>query len=146
VVYSLDLDPDKLEARNRQLLAKWKRIEGAEVRWSGRWLDDAKLAVVAFGTSARVALTAVRWARAKGISAGLFRPVSLAPYPERELSDVADRVDRVLVVEMNEGQMLEDVQRVVAGRAEVRFFGRLGGTVPTPEEVLAQLEWTEEKA
>lgn len=144
VIYSLDLDPEKLEPRNQLLLAKWKRIEAAEVRWAGRWLDDAKLAVVAFGTSARVALTATRWARARGIAAGLFRPISLAPFPERELADLASRVDRMLVVEMNEGQMLEDVRRIVAGRAEVRFYGRLGGMVPTPEELLERLEWTEE--
>jgi 2-oxoglutarate/2-oxoacid ferredoxin oxidoreductase subunit alpha len=143
VIYSLDLDPDRLEPRNQQLLAKWQRIAGAEVRWAGRWLDDAKLAVVAFGTSARVALTAVRWARARGIAAGLFRPVSLAPFPEWELADLASQVDRILVVEMNEGQMLEDVRRIVAGRAEVRFYGRLGGMVPTPEELLERLEWSE---
>jgi 2-oxoglutarate/2-oxoacid ferredoxin oxidoreductase subunit alpha len=145
LIYSLDLDPEKLEPRNRMLLAKWKQIGEREVRWAGRSLDDAKVAVVAYGTSARVSLTAIRWARARGIAAGLFRPISLAPFPERELSDLASRVDRILVVEMNEGQMLEDVERIAAGRAEVRFYGRLGGMVPTPEEVLAQLEWTEDR-
>jgi 2-oxoglutarate/2-oxoacid ferredoxin oxidoreductase subunit alpha len=145
LIYSLDLDPEKLEPRNQLLLAKWKRIEDREVRWIGRWLDDAELAVVAYGTSARVALTAVRWARARGVAAGLFRPISLAPFPERELADLSSRVGRLLVVEMNEGQMLEDVRRVAAGRAEVRFYGRLGGMVPTPEELLAQMEWTEDR-
>jgi 2-oxoglutarate/2-oxoacid ferredoxin oxidoreductase subunit alpha len=145
LIYSLDLDPEKLEPRNQLLLAKWKRIEDREVRWIGRGRDDAELAVVAYGTSARVALTAVRWARARRVAAGLFRPISLAPFPERELADLSSRVGRLLVVEMNEGQMLEDVRRVAAGRAEVRFYGRLGGMVPTPEELLAQMEWTEDR-
>lgn len=141
IVYSLDLVPEKLEARNRLLLDKWRRIESLETRWTGSYLDDARFALVAFGASARVGLTAVRWARQKGIPAGLFRPISLSPFPERELSDLAARVDGILVVEMNEGQMLEDVTRLAAGRTEIRFYGRLGGMVPTPEEVLSALEF-----
>ena len=140
IILSIGLEPEVLEARNKILVQKYAVIRDREVRWKGHYLDDARIGVVAFGTSARVALTAVRMARAEGLAAGLLRPITLFPFPEREIADLAARVDGIVVVEMNQGQMVEDVERVAAGRCEVRFVGRLGGMVPSPEEVLAALK------
>jgi len=140
VVQSISLDPELLEPRNLRLQEKYSFIRLRETRWQDYRLDDARLAVVAFGTPARVALSAIRSARSQGFPVGLFRPITLFPFPEQEIADLAGRVDGLLVVEMNQGQMLEDVQRAAAGRTDVRFFGRLGGVVPTPEEVLGAIE------
>jgi 2-oxoglutarate ferredoxin oxidoreductase subunit alpha len=139
VVKSIHLQPEALEAHNRHLQAKYRAIEAAEVRWAGEELDDAEIAIVAYGTSARVARTAVRRARASGMRAGLFRPVTLWPFPSTALRDLAGRVRGLLVVEMSAGQMVEDVRLAVEGAAPVAFHGRSGGMVPTPGEVLAVL-------
>lgn len=146
IILSISLEPEVLEGRNKKLVEKYDLIEEREVRWKGHYLEDARLAVVAFGTSARVALTAVRMARAEGLAAGILRPITLFPFPEREIAELASRVDGLVVVEMNQGQMLEDVERVAAGKVGVRFVGRLGGMVPSPEEVLAALRGFEEAA
>jgi 2-oxoglutarate ferredoxin oxidoreductase subunit alpha len=145
IVESIGLEPEKLEPRNQRLVEKYALIKEKEVRWVASYLEDAALAVVAFGTPARVSLSAARAARAVGIPVGLFRPITLFPFPEQELADLARRVRGILVVELNQGQMVEDVQRVVAGRVPVRFVGRLGGFVVTPDEVLAALKqlWEE---
>lgn len=139
IILSIGLEPEVLEARNKQLVEKYAVVCREEVRWKGSYLEDATVAAVAFGTSARVALTAVRTARTSGVAAGLFRPITLYPFPEKEIAELASRVDRLVVVEMNQGQMVEDVSRVAAGRTEVRFVGRLGGMVPSPEEVLSAI-------
>ncbi len=145
IIQSIGLEPEVLEPRNQRLLQKYAVIREREVRWAGSYLEDADLAVIAFGTPARVGLSAARAARAAGLSVGLFRPITLFPFPEREIADLAGRVKGILVVELNQGQMLEDVQRVVAGRVPVHFAGRLGGFVVTPDEVLAALKqlWEE---
>lgn len=136
ILNSLELEPEKLEARNQRLVQKIAAIKEREVRWTGYQLDDAEVAIVAFGTPARVALSASRAARSADLKVGLFRPITLFPFPEREIAELAGRVRGILVVELNQGQMLEDVQRAVAGKAEVRFVSRLGGMVVSPEEVL----------
>jgi len=139
VVRSLHLEPEALEAHNERLQAKYREIAGGEVRWAGERLDDADLAIVAYGTAARVARTAVARARAEGLRPGLFRPITLWPFPERELAEVASRVRGVLVVELSAGQMLEDVRLAVEGRLPVAFHGRTGGMVPTPDGVIDAL-------
>lgn len=139
ILQSIGLEPEVLEPRNQRLVRKYEAIEEREVRWAGAYLEDAQLAVVAFGTPARVGLSAVRAARSAGIPAGLFRPITLFPFPGREIAALASRVRGLLVVELNQGQMVEDVQRVVAGRVPVGFVGRLGGFVVTPEEVVSAL-------
>jgi len=125
---------------------KYQTIEQREVRWTGSHLDDAEIAVIAFGTPARVSLSAVRAARADGVRAGLFRPITLFPFPKREVAELAHRVKGILVVELNQGQMLQDVERIVGGRVPVRFLGRLGGFVVSPDEVLAALKQLWEEA
>jgi 2-oxoglutarate ferredoxin oxidoreductase subunit alpha len=139
VVRSLHLKPEDLEAHNEHLQAKYRAIEAAETRWTGELLDDAELVIVAYGTAARVARTAIRRAREGGLRAGLLRPISLWPFPSAPIAELASRARGILVVELSAGQMVEDVRLAVEGRAPVAFHGRTGGMVPTPDEVLTAL-------
>ena len=139
VVKSLHLRPEDLELHNHHLQAKFRAIAAAEVRWAGEDLEDAELVVVAYGTAARVGRTAVARARAAGLRAGLFRPISLWPFPSEALAQVAATARAVLVLELSAGQMVEDVRLAIEGRAPVLFHGRTGGMVPTPDEVVDAL-------
>ena len=140
IIKSIDLQQERLERRNLALQHKYRQIARLETRWETWQLDDAELAIVAYGTSARVARTAVVRARERGIKVGLFRPITLWPFPERELARLSRRVRGMLVVEMSAGQMVEDVRLAVEGRCHVAFHGRMGGLVPTPDEVLGALK------
>jgi 2-oxoglutarate ferredoxin oxidoreductase subunit alpha len=144
VIRSLHLKPEDLEAHNRHLQAKFAAIADREVRHDGERLDDADLVIVAYGTSARVARTAIARARGEGLRAGLFRPITLWPFPSKALREIAGRVRGLLVVEMSAGQMVEDVRLAVEGRVPVAFTGRTGGMVPAPAEVVTALRdlWT----
>ena len=102
-------------------------------------LDDAEIAVIGFGTAGRVASSAIRAAREEGIKAGLFRPITLAPFPKEELEKISKRVKRILVVEMNSGMMLDDVTNIVRDRVPVEFYGRMGGITPLPNEILCEI-------
>ncbi|MBI4772009.1 MAG: 3-methyl-2-oxobutanoate dehydrogenase subunit VorB [Chloroflexi bacterium] len=137
VITSIYMDPEVEEEHNRKLQARLDAIRLAEVRYAEYHLEGARLVVVGFGTAGRVAQSAVRTARAEGIPVGLLRPISLFPFPEGRLSRLADETRAFLVVEMNAGQMVEDVRLAVSGQAPVRFYGRMGGVVPMPEEILA---------
>jgi 2-oxoglutarate ferredoxin oxidoreductase subunit alpha len=136
IVRSLHLQPDELEAHNLHLQAKFRAIAEREVRWAGEDLDDAEIAIVAYGTAARVARTAIQRARAGGLALGLFRPITLWPFPSDALASVAPRLRALLVVELSAGQLVEDVRLAVGDRAPILFHGRTGGMVPTPGEVL----------
>jgi len=142
---SLLIEPEVEEALNRRLQFKYEIWRRREVRWEEHFLDDAEVAVVAYGTCARVASAAVRRAREEGIRAGLFRPITLFPFPEVPLRGLCEKVGAFLVVEMSAGQMVEDVRLAVEGRRPVEFYGRMGGVVPTVEEVEAEIErvWRE---
>jgi 2-oxoglutarate ferredoxin oxidoreductase subunit alpha len=136
---SIYLNPEDEEDTNIRLLERWLRIRNEEVRYKEYFLEDAEIVVVGFGTAGRVALSAVRTARAEGIKAGLFRPITLSPFPEHELKELANEAEALLVVEMNAGQMLDDVKLAVEGACPVEFYGRLGGVVPFPDEVLGEI-------
>jgi len=136
VVKSLHLSPEDLERHNSHLQAKFRTIAAAEVRWAGEDLADAELVIVAYGTAARVSRSAVARARELGLRAGLFRPISLWPFPSDALASIATSARAIVVVELSAGQMLEDVRLAVEGRAPVLFHGRTGGMVPTPDEVV----------
>jgi len=136
VVRSLHLRPEDLEAHNRRLQAKFAVIAERETRWAGELLDDAEIVLVAYGTSARVARTAIERARDHGIRAGLFRPITLWPFPSRALSNIARDRRAIVVVEMSAGQLVEDVRLAIEGRTPIFFHGRMGGMVPTPGEVV----------
>jgi 2-oxoglutarate ferredoxin oxidoreductase subunit alpha len=139
VVRSLHIKPEDLEVHNAHLQAKFAAIADREVRHDGEQLDDADLVIVAYGTAARVARTAIAQAREAGLRAGLFRPITLWPFPSDALRDLAGRVRGMLVVELSAGQMVEDVRLAVEGRVPVAFTGRTGGIVPAPREVVAAL-------
>ncbi|MDD5469068.1 MAG: 3-methyl-2-oxobutanoate dehydrogenase subunit VorB [Anaerolineales bacterium] len=137
---SIYIDPVQEEKMNYRILQRWAQVQQNEIRYKEYYLDDAEIAVIGYGTAGRVAFSAVRAARAEGIKAGLFRPVSLNPYPYAQVEALAGRVGNILVTEMNSGQMLEDVQRSVKGRIPVEFYGRMGGMVPFPDEILAEIK------
>src|SRR5512140_1018336 len=129
---SINLNPPEQEKTNLRLARRWQQVQANEVRFKEYYLDDAKFAVVGFGSAGRVALSAVRAARAEGIPVGLLRPISLRPFPGAEIKRLSERVEGLLVVEMNAGQMLDDVRLAVGGRKPVEFYGRLGGVMPFP--------------
>ena len=136
VITSINLGAKKLEEYNLHLQNKLREIELAgETRFEAYQLDDADFAIVAFGTSARASQSAIKLLREAGVKAGLFRPMTLWPFPEKELSDLADEVKGILVVEMNAGQMLHDVREVVAGKTPIKFYGRMGGFIPLPMDI-----------
>ena len=140
ILSSIYIDPKDEEVMNYRLAQRWQQIVAEEIRYKTYHLEDARYAVIGFGTAGRVALSAVRTARGEGIPVGLFRPVSLSPFPYDQISALAEQVDAILVAEMNAGQMLDDVQRAVKGRIPVEFYGRMGGMVPFPDEVLAEIQ------
>jgi 2-oxoglutarate ferredoxin oxidoreductase subunit alpha len=139
VITSLFLKEEELEALNQRLQAKLKTIKENERRWEEVQTEDAEYLLVAYGTVGRTCKTVVREARGQGISASLFRPISLWPFPAPGLSELAKRVRAMLVVEMSAGQMLQDVQLAVEGACPVEFYGRMGGVIPLPDEVLEAL-------
>ncbi len=132
-------DEDTFEAHMQRLAAKYRTIEADEVRAETWGLDDAELCVVAFGTSARLVRPAIEEARAEGLRVGLIRPITLWPFPSRLIAEAAGRVREFLVVEMSMGQMVEDVRLAVLGRAPVHLFSTLGGVVPRPDRVGAEI-------
>ncbi len=139
VLSSIYLDPYQEEQTNLRLFRRWQEIQANEVRYRAYYLEDAEFVLIGFGTAGRVALSAVRAARKEGLRVGLLRPISLSPFPYQVVAELAQRVSGFLVVEMNTGQMLEDVELANAGRVPLRFYGRPGGVVPFPDEVLHEI-------
>ncbi|HJX37185.1 MAG TPA: 3-methyl-2-oxobutanoate dehydrogenase subunit beta, partial [Anaerolineae bacterium] len=135
IIRSLYLLAGPLEARNLILQKKYREIEANEQRHAELLLDDAEIIVVAYGTVARIAQTGITKAREQGVRVGLFRPITLYPYPKDALSALANQAKAFLVLEMSAGQMVEDVELAVKGRVPVEFQGWLGGRVPTPTEI-----------
>ncbi|MFN3741688.1 MAG: 3-methyl-2-oxobutanoate dehydrogenase subunit VorB [Anaerolineales bacterium] len=139
VLSSIYLDPYQEEQTNLRLMQRWKEIQANEVRYREYYLDDAEFVVIGFGTAGRVALSAVRAARQEGLKVGLLRPISVSPFPHALVDELTQHVRGFLVVEMNTGQMLEDVQLANKGRVPIRFYGRPGGVVPFPDEILDEI-------
>lgn len=140
LISSIYLEANELEAFNRKIQARLALIAEAELRYEEYLLADAQIVVVAYGTTARVAKTAVETLRQQGIPVGLFRPITLWPFPEEQLAYLADhQVKAFLVVEMNAGQMLQDVRLAVGRQVPVKFYGRMGGIVPMPDEIENQV-------
>jgi len=140
IINSLHIYPPDLEQSNLRLLARYQEAAECEVRFSTENLEDAEYAIVAYGTAARVVVTAIQQARAEGIPVGLLRPISLFPFPSSRISSLAEKVKAILVVELSLGQMVEDVRLAVEGRCPVHFLGRSGGVVVTPPEVLEAIK------
>jgi len=140
VIKSLYMGEGELERRNNALQEKYRKMKDREVRFQASDIEDAELIVVAFGIAARVALSAIRRLRTEGLRVGLFRPITLFPFPERELYSLSSPGRRFLTIELNAGQMVEDVRLSVNGRSEVHFYGRPGGAIMTPDEVQERIK------
>ncbi|MBN1769898.1 MAG: 3-methyl-2-oxobutanoate dehydrogenase subunit VorB [Deltaproteobacteria bacterium] len=141
IVKTLFLDPNELERRNRKMRDKYEQMKREEVRFEAYLCDDApELLVAAYGTTARVVRTAIDRLREDGVKVGMFRPISVFPFPDEPVRQLAFQpsVRSVLVVEMSMGQMLEDVERALQGRRPIHFYGRGGGNVPAPEELVRE--------
>lgn len=140
VITSLELKSEVMELRNLHLQEKYRKIRENEVRYETKFMDDAEYMIVAFGSAARIAEKAIEMARAEGIKVGLFRPITLWPFPTNEIAAAAAKVKGILVAEINAGQMVDDVRLVVNGAVPVEHYGRLGGIVPEPEEMVKVLK------
>lgn len=140
IITSLDLDPNAQEIHVKKLQSKYQKIMDNEVRFEEFQVEDAMYLLVAYGTSARVCQKAVQLLRAEGIKVGLLRPITLFPFPSKRINILADKLKGILSVEMSMGQMVEDVLLAVSGKIPVRHFGRMGGVIPTPEEVVDNLK------
>jgi len=139
-ITSFDIDPYRLEEMNKECQKKYRKVIENEKRWENYMTEDAEYLFVAYGTMARIIKTVVREARKEGIKVGLFRPITLWPYPYEELSKLSEVVKFVLTVEMSSGQMIEDVELAVSNKTDVFFYGRTAGVIPTPAEVLNELK------
>lgn len=139
IITSLDLEAEKMELHNIELQKKYKKMQ-SEVRYEEIACKDAEYLMIAYGSSARICQKTVQLARDKGFKVGLLRPVTLYPFPSGKLLEMADKVKGMLSVEMNTGQMVEDVRLAVNGKIPVEHYGRFGGMVHSPNEVLEALE------
>lgn len=140
VIRSLCMGQGELEQKNMKLQKKYDLMKEKEVMFDAYDTDDARLVVVAFGIASRIALSAVKELRREGKKIGLFRPVTLFPFPEKQLAALSGKGKRFIVVEMNAGQMVEDVRLAVNGKSEVLFYGRSGGVIFNPEELYEKIK------
>lgn len=140
ILTSLELKPEVMEARNLHMQEKYRICQETEVRYETQKCDDADYIIVSFGSAARIGEKAVELAREQGIKAGLFRPITLWPFPSKQIAEVAKGKKGILVSEINAGQMIQDVRLAVNGALPVEHFGRLGGIVPEPEEIVNALK------
>lgn len=140
IITSLELDSAIMEQRNIHLQAKYKEISEKEVRFEEIACEDADYLIVAFGSCARIAQKAIELAREEGIKVGILRPITLWPFPSKEIERLSHHMKGILTVELNAGQMVEDVRLSVNNGVKVEYFGRMGGIVPAPDEVVTALK------
>ena len=145
LINSLYLGAKALEEVNLRLQKKLAEIRANEIRWQEYETEDAELLLVAYGTVGRICTSVMREARKQGLKVGLLRPQTLWPFPEERIHELASQVRGMLVTEMSAGQMLEDVERAVAGKCPVKFYGRMGGVVPMVDEILAEVQKLDEE-
>ena len=147
IINSLFIDPVDCDKHNDHLQEKYKKMEENEVRYAEVELEDAETVIVAYGTPARVALTAIDQLREKGVKVGMFRPITLWPFPYARLEELSkeSRIKKFLVVEMSAGQMIDDVRMAVCGRKPIEFLGHCGGVIPSMEEIMEAVEGKEAK-
>ncbi|MBI4974585.1 MAG: 3-methyl-2-oxobutanoate dehydrogenase subunit VorB [Candidatus Omnitrophica bacterium] len=140
VIRSLLLGDGVLEEHNKKLQKKFKDIKAREVRAESFHIKDSDIILVAYGSVARTAKASMQKARSEGLKVGLIRPITLWPFPDKLIEDIADKTKKFLVIEMSAGQMVEDVMLAVKGKSEVDFYGRMGGEIPTEEEIMQKIE------
>lgn len=136
---SIYLDPMDEEVTNLRIIRRWEQIKAEEVQYRDYYMDDARFVVIGFGTAGRIALSAVRAARVEGIPVGLLRPISVNPFPSVQVEELSKQMEGILVIEMNTGQMLDDVILYVNGCVPVEFYGRPGGVMPVPNDILDEI-------
>jgi len=139
ILTSIYIDPPDEEVTNIRLLKRWMEIEKNEILYKEYELDDAEIAIISFGVAGRICSSALRTAREEGVKVGMIRPITLAPFPTEAIRELSKRVRRILVVEMNTGQMLNDVKQAVGGNVPIEFYGRIGGITPLPDEILEEI-------
>ncbi len=140
LVSSIYLEAPVLEAHNEKLQQKYREISDHEVRWEQIYTDDAEIIIVGYGIVSRILQTAVEAARAQGIAVGLLRPITLFPFPVKRIQELAETASVFLVAELSNGQMVDDVRLALDGRRPTKFYGRMGGSVPSPEEILQEIK------
>jgi 2-oxoisovalerate ferredoxin oxidoreductase alpha subunit len=140
LISSIYLDPEELEKHNIMLQEKYTRIEAAEVLYEEFMIKDAEIVLIGFGIVSRVLKTAVEKLREEGIKAGMFRPITLFPFPKNELYGYINKIKKFWVIEMNNGQMLDDVKLALKCKTEIEFYNRMGGVVPTTDEIIQQVK------
>jgi 2-oxoglutarate ferredoxin oxidoreductase subunit alpha len=145
LISSIHLEGEEEEAYNLMIQGRLAQIRQAEPRCAEYAVEDALLLVIGYGTAGRIAYSAVEAARHKGLRVGLLRPQTLWPFPEDRISHLADHIEGCLVVEMNAGQMIDDVRLAVGGQVPISFYGRMGGVVPMPDEILTAIEQAYER-
>ncbi len=139
-IVPFNLDPYEMEKVNFKIQEKYNKLKEKEVRYEIVNLDNADLIIVAYGTVARIAKTVIDNAKKEGINIGLIRPITLFPFPDKIIAEISEKVNKFLVVEMSMGQMVEDVKLAVNGKAEINFYGRVGGVVPSQSEILTEIK------
>lgn len=139
IINSLFLDPQALEDHNIKLQNKYQAMKDNETRYESYMVEDAEIVMVAYGTTSRIVKNAIKELREQGIKAGLIRPITLWPFPDKPFVELPESVNNILCVEMSLGQMIDDVKIANNGRLPVDFFGRVGGMIPTPEEIMAKV-------
>lgn len=139
IITSLELQPDAMEQNNIRFQAKYKEIEQKEVRYEEIQCEDADYLIIAFGSMARIGQKAMEIAREEGIKVGILRPITLWPFPTTAIANYVGKVKGMLSLELNAGQMIEDIKLAVNGKVKVEHFGRLGGIVPDPDEIVRAL-------
>ncbi|MFB6318923.1 3-methyl-2-oxobutanoate dehydrogenase subunit VorB [Saccharicrinis sp. FJH54] len=140
IITSLEMDSEMMEQNNLRMQAKYRELEETDVMYEEIMCDDAEYLLVAFGSAARICQKAAETAREEGIKVGLFRPITLFPFPAKQLDSYSSKVKGMLTVEMNAGQMIEDVRLTTKGKVKVEHFGRMGGIVPSPDEIVDALK------
>jgi 2-oxoglutarate ferredoxin oxidoreductase subunit alpha len=136
---SIYMNPPDEEVANLRMERRWREIEANEISYKEYFTEDADYIIVGYGSAGRISLSAIRQARAEGIKVGLMRPISLSPYPYQRVRELSEHCKAMLVVEMSGGQMLDDVRLAVSERIPVEFYGRMGGVIPFPDEILNEI-------
>jgi 2-oxoisovalerate ferredoxin oxidoreductase alpha subunit len=140
LISSIYLDPDELENHNRKLQKKYELLQQNEIRFEDYFLDDAKFVIVAYGIVSRMVRSAVEQLRTEGLKVGMLRPMTLFPFPKKQIKDLADRGAAFLVAEMSNGQLIDDVRLSTEMKVPVYFYNRMGGNVPGTEELVEQIK------
>ena len=139
IINSLYLDNDELESLNWKLKGKYEQMQKEDVKYETYNIEDAELMLIAYGTTARIALSAIDKARKNNIKVGMIRPITLFPFPENIISETSKNVEKILTLELSTGQMIEDVKLAVNGKRKVDFQGWPGGNIPTPDDIYQEI-------